>query len=163
MATISQRQERFRQRRLADGSKREAFWLDAAAQDALARLRSIHTGLTRDQLVGISLIALLEHNRPLDDNSAKPLLEHNKPLATNRPLEHNKVLATNADMPADRAELAGIARDWRGQGVTLDVIAKRLNERGWTPSAIPAKRTTAETWTGKTVSQLLNRDCKADE
>lgn len=78
MATTSQRQEQFRQGRLAAGYRREAFWLEPAALSALERLRSIHTGLTRDQLVGVSLIALLEHNKPLDDNSVKPLLDTNK-------------------------------------------------------------------------------------
>ena len=152
MATISQRQERFRQRRLADGSKREAFWLDAAAQDALARLRSIHTGLTRDQLVGISLIALLEHNKLLDSNNTK-MLDSNT----------TKLLATNSNTPADRAELAAIARSWRDKGQTLEQVANRLNDYGWTPSAIPAKRTTSDLWTAKTLSQLLNRDCKPGE
>ena len=86
MATTSQRQEQFRQGRLAAGYRREAFWLEPAALSALERLRSIHTGLTRDQLVGVSLIALLEHNKPLDDNSVKPLLEDNGLLCSNSPV-----------------------------------------------------------------------------
>ena len=159
MATVKERQEQFRQRRLADGSRRECFWLDASAQDALAQLRSLHPGTTRDQTVNQALTGLLAHNhaKPLDANSVKPL-EHNEKLL----LANGFLLETNRKMPADRAELAAIARNWRGEGMTLEEVATRLNEAGWTPSAIPAKRTTGDAWTAKTVSQLLNRDCKAD-
>lgn len=165
MATISQRQEQFRQGRLAAGYKREAFWLDQAAQDALKQVKLLSPdGTTRDQIVNQALIELLAHNtKQLETNSMKPL-ETNQVLlvANDSVLETNSMepLATNSNTPADRAELAGIARDWRGKGMTLDQIANRLNEAGWTPSAIPAKRTTADVWTAKTLSQLLNRDCK---
>ena len=144
MATASERQAQFRQRHLDAGSKREAFWLEPQALSALARLRSLHPG-TRDQIVNQALIALLE------TNSVKPLNAA------------DSVLETNSNAPVDRAELAAIAREWRCEGLTLEQVATRLNEAGWTPSAIPAKRTTADSWTAKTLSQLLNRDCKAGE
>ena len=160
MATASERQERFRQRRLADGCNREAFWLEPSALSALAQLRSLRPGTTRDQIVNQALIALLDSNNLLATNSTNLLATNSTNL-----LEDNatKPLATNADMPVDRAALATLARSWRVAGMTLDQISARLNERGWTPSAIPAKRTTADQWTAKTLSQLLNRDCKANE
>ena len=136
MATTSERQERYRLARLASGSKREAFWLEPQAQDALKQVKSLRPGATRDQIVNQALIELLAHN--------------------------DSVLATNADMPVDRAELATLAREWRLECMTLEQVATRLNDLGWTPSAIPAKRNTADSWTAKTLSQLLNRDCKAD-
>ena len=136
MATVKERQEQFRQRRLADGSRRECFWLDAAAQDALVQLRALHPGTTRDQMVSMALTGLLEHN--------------------------NSALDTNGKMPVDRAELAAVVRSWRGEGMTLNQIADRLNDFGWTPSAIPAKRATSDQWNFKTVSQLLTRDYRAD-
>ena len=152
MATVKERQEQFRQRRLADGSRRECFWLDASAQDALAQLRSLHPGTTRDQTVNQALTGLLAHNhaKPLDTNSVKSL------DAT------DSALATNGKMPVDRAELAAVARSWRTNGMTLEQVAHRLNEAGWTPSAIPAKRNTSDQWNFKTVSQLLNRDYRID-
>ena len=159
MATTSERQERFRQRQLASGSKREAFWLDQAAQDALKQVKSLHSDRTRDQIVCDALTGLLEHNtKPLDADTVKPLATNSTVLETNS----MEPLATNSNTPADRAELATLARSWRVAGMTLDQIASRLNGLGWTPSAIPAKRTTADSWTAKTLSQLLNRDCKAD-
>lgn len=136
MATTSERQEQFRQGRLAAGYRRECFWLDAAAQNALKQLRALHPDQTRDGLVNQALTGLLEHN--------------------------NSALDTNSKMPVDRAELAAVVRSWRGQGMTLEQVATRLNEAGWTPSAIPAKRATSDQWNFKTVSQLLNRDYKAD-
>ena len=72
------------------------------------------------------------------------------------------LLETNSKAPADRAELAAIAREWRCEGLTLEQVATRLNEAGWTPSAIPAKRITSDAWSGKSIAQLLNRDCKSD-
>lgn len=72
------------------------------------------------------------------------------------------LLETNSKAPAGRAELAAIAREWRCEGLTLEQVATRLNEAGWTPSAIPAKRTTSDSWSGKSIAQLLNRDCKSD-
>ena len=150
MATASERQAQFRQRHLDAGSRREAFWLEPQALSALAQLRSIHG--TRDQIVNQALIALLETNsaKPLEANTTK-LLEAN-----------NAVLETNRNAPVDRAELAAIARDWRCEGLTLEQVATRLNEAGWTPSAIPAKRITGDAWSGKSIAQLLNRDCKSD-
>ena len=72
------------------------------------------------------------------------------------------LLETNSKAPADRAELAAIAREWRCEGLTLEQVATRLNEAGWPPSAIPAKRITSDAWSGKSIAQLLNRDCKSD-
>ena len=143
MATASERQAQFRQRHLDAGSRREAFWLEPQALSALAQLRSIHG--TRDQIVNQALIALLETNsaKPLEANTTK-LLEAN-----------NAVLETNRNAPVDRAELAAIARDWRCEGLTLEQVATRLNEAGWTPSAIPAKRITGDAWSGKSIAQLL--------
>ena len=151
MATASERQAQFRQRHLDAGSKREAFWLEPQALSALATLRSLRPG-TRDQIVNQALIALLETNsvQPLEANTTK-LLEAN-----------NAVLETNSNAPVDRAELAAIAREWRCEGLTLEQVATRLNEAGWTPSAIPAKRITGDAWSGKSIAQLLNRDCKSD-
>lgn len=158
MATTSQRQEQFRQGRLAAGYRREAFWLEPSALSALEQLRSIHPG-TRDQIVSNALTGLLEHNtKPLDADTVKPLATNSTVLETNS----MEPLATNSNAPADRAELATLAREWRVAGMTLEQVATRLNDLGWTPSAIPAKRTTADSWTAKTLSQLLNRDCKAD-
>lgn len=162
MATTSQRQEQFRQGRLAAGYRREAFWLEPQALSALERLRSLRPGTTRDRIVSNALTGLLEHNKPLSSNSGQAPLETNRVLATNRPLEHNAVLETNRNAPVDRAELAAIAREWRCEGLTLEQVATRLNDRGWTPSAIPAKRTTGDSWSGKSIAQLLNRDCKSD-
>ena len=151
MATASERQAQFRQRHLDAGSKREAFWLEPQALSALATLRSLRPG-TRDQIVNQALIALLETNsvKPFEANTTK-LLEAN-----------NAVLETNSNAPADRAELAAIAREWRCEGLTLEQVATRLNQAGWTPSAIPAKRITSDAWSGKSIAQLLNRDCKSD-
>ena len=152
MATASERQAQFRQRHLDAGSRREAFWLEPQALSALATLRSLHPGTTRDHLVNQALIALLETNsvKPLESNATK-LLEAN-----------NAALETNSNAPVDRAELAAIAREWRCEGLTLEQVATRLNQSGWTPSAIPAKRITSDAWSGKSIAQLLNRDCKSD-
>lgn len=102
----------------------------------------------------MALTALLDHNaNPLDSNSVKPLDADDLALDSNRqPANHST--------PVDRAELASRARSWRGQGMTLEQVANRLNEAGWTPSAVPSRRNAADVWTPKTISQLLNRDYK---
>ena len=161
MATISQRQEQFRQGRLANGYRRECFWLEPSAQDALARLRSIYPKkTTRDLIVNQALKDLLAHNtKPLETNQT--LLETNSTVLATNSMEP---LATNSTPPADRAELATIARSWRGQGVSLEQVATRLNVSGWTPDAIPSeagakpRNNAASLWNVKTISQLLNRD-----
>lgn len=72
--------------------------------------------------------------------------------------------ATAEPVPADRAELAKIGHGWREKGATLEGIAERFNAKEWTPDRIPKEQgikpraDAAKAWTGKTVSQLLNRD-----
>lgn len=67
-------------------------------------------------------------------------------------------------VPVSREELASIGHDWRSEGATLEGIAERFNANAWTPDRIPKgpgtkpRADASKAWSGKTVSQLLNRD-----
>ncbi len=57
-----------------------------------------------------------------------------------------------------------IGHRWRREGATLEAVAARFNQAGWTPDAVPKRAGTAprsdapSRWTGKATSQLLTRD-----
>ena len=135
-----------RERRAAQGIKREVFFATPEAQTALAELRALRPDQTRDNILCDAVIALLAaHQQP--------------PPATVEPPP-----ATVPDLPVDRAALAAQGHRMLKAGMTAASIAQEFNVKGWTPDQIPKavgvkpRSDSATRWSAKSISQLLLRD-----
>jgi len=79
------------------------------------------------------------------------------------PSDSDAGISSDSDIPADRRALADVVRSMREAGRTLAEIADEFNRTGRTPDKFPSpgktpRRDSAQVWTIKTLSQLINRD-----
>lgn len=161
-----------RARLRAEGKTRLSIALDPEARAGLATLRGQHPGRSIDSLINGLLagkISLSRNSRPprntLPGNDQSLPCNKTSPLPGNdQSLPHNDPPLPSNAVPASRAELATVGHRWRREGATLEAVAARFNQAGWTPDAVPKRAGTAprsdasNRWTGKATSQLLTRD-----
>lgn len=134
-----ERAARRREKQEAAGMQQTVLWLPSGLR---ARVEAATGGRTLSEKAARLLDAGLRHtNTPAPAYAVEP-----------------------ESVPTSREELAAIGHRWREEGVTLEAVAERFNVKTWTPDKVPKqagdkpRSDTATAWTGKTVSQLLNRD-----
>ena len=145
-----------RARLRAQGSTRLSVFLDPEAHAVLGALRTLHPGKSIDGLINEVMTGRI--SLPGNESSAEI------PLPGNDPDHPETAQALLGNTPICRAKLAMIGHRWRREGATLEAVAARFNQAGWTPDAVPKRAGTAprsdapSRWTGKATSQLLTRD-----
>jgi len=167
-----------RARLRAQGSTRLSVFLDPEAHAVLGALRTLHPGKSIDGLINEVMTGRIslpgnessaEIPLPGNESSAEIPLPGNEssaeiPLPGNDPDHPETAQALLGNTPICRAKLAMIGHRWRREGATLEAVAARFNQAGWTPDAVPKRAGTAprsdapSRWTGKATSQLLTRD-----
>ena len=167
-----------RARLRAQGSTRLSVFLDPEAHAVLGALRTLHPGKSIDGLINEVMTGRIslpgnessaEIPLPGNESSAEIPLPGNEssaeiPLPGNDPDHPETAQALLGNTPICRAKLAMIGHRWRREGATLEAVAARFNQAGWTPDAVPKRAGTAprsdasNRWTGKATSQLLTRD-----
>ena len=156
-----------RARLRAQGSTRLSVFLDPEAHAVLGALRTLHPGKSIDDLINEVMTGRI--SLPGNESSAEIPLPGNEssaeiPLPGNDPDHPETAQALLGNTPICRAKLAMIGHRWRREGATLEAVAARFNQAGWTPDAVPKRAGTAprsdapSRWTGKATSQLLTRD-----
>ena len=156
-----------RARLRAQGSTRLSVFLDPEAHAVLGALRTLHPGKSIDGLINEVMTGRI--SLPGNESSAEIPLPGNEssaeiPLPGNDPDHPETAQALLGNTPICRAKLAMIGHRWRREGATLEAVAARFNQAGWTPDAVPKRAGTAprsdapSRWTGKATSQLLTRD-----
>ena len=156
-----------RARLRAQGSTRLSVFLDPEAHAVLGALRTLHPGKSIDDLINEVMTGRI--SLPGNESSAEISLPGNESSAEislpgNDPDHPETAQALLGNTPICRAKLAMIGHRWRREGATLEAVAARFNQAGWTPDAVPKRAGTAprsdapSRWTGKATSQLLTRD-----
>lgn len=125
-------------------------------------LRQMVGWVSRDLHQQISILAL--QHRVTKSEMVATLLDEGMQALLAKVGKAVPAATPDASTPGDREALAKIGHQWREEGLTLDAIATRFNEQGWTPATIPKeagtqpRKDSPKEWTGKMISQLLSRD-----